>query len=155
MKEVDLTKTLNRKILKFTFLIAILLVPFVSVIQSLGVATFLESFEHPEHYVYLKTNENYEIIQKSSHPDFNIESGDVLLYYNLDGELTYNKIDCINAIGGTDKYYISNSKGQPIFERQIVGKIIGEINNDLISSISIKFWDISIHNLNIRALVAN
>jgi len=133
----------------------ILAIPFLSIIQLLGTDTFLESFENPEYYVLLQQDDKYVIVQKSSHPDFNIKSGDALFYYNSEGKLIHSKIYQIHAASPINKYYTSDDEKQPIFERQIVGKIVKETDNSLINAISMNLWDISIHSLNIRSLVAD
>lgn len=44
---------------------------------------------------------------------------------------------------------------EPIYENQIIGKVIGNVDNNLWNTISMKIWDISIHNLNVKALFTN
>lgn len=152
---MNLTKISLKNFLKFVFIPIVFTILFLPIIQNLGVEEFLESFENPEYYLLLQNNKKYEVVQLSSHPDFFIESGDTVIYYNLTGKLTYHKINQIKATGMADIYYLSSGENQPIFKSQIVGKIIKETDRNLLNTISMNLWDVSIHNLNIKALVTN
>ena len=133
----------------------IFLLPFLLSINTIGVNTFLDSFENPEYYFLIESGDKQIIVQKSNAPGFTIESGDNLLHYRENGELKISKIYHINAIGPIKTYYTSTNEQDPIFEQKIVGKIIKQTDNSLINSISMSLWDISVHILNIRALVAD
>ena len=136
----------------------ILVVPFLSAIHTLGKGTFLESFENPEQYVLLQQNNKYIIVQKSSHPNFNIKLGDTLFYYNNTGKLISKKIYQIRTINPINKYYtlyIFNDEDQPISKEQLVGKIIKKTDTGLANKISMNLWDLSVHTLNIRALITS
>jgi hypothetical protein len=136
--------------------------------QLIGIDIFLDSFENHEYYICLQNKENslglgtkngeYIIIQKSSHPGFSIEKSDSVIYCKNDGELTCNKILQINNIGAIRSYHTTEEndiKGKPIYEPQIVGKVINIIDGNIWNSISIKIWETSISSLNIRALLAD
>jgi hypothetical protein len=148
-------KILTKRRIKFIVFITIAVMPFIFSIQTIGLDSFLDSFENPEYYVLLKQNDKNTIIQKSNHPDFSVKSGDVLLYYKDTGELASKKVYMINSIGPIKRYSGLSDEEHPLFEPQVVGKIIKQTDNNLINSISINLWDISIHSLNIRALISN
>lgn len=127
---------------------------------------FLDSFENPKYYLSIEnnklfgvdTNEKILIIQKSSHPDFIVENNDDIIYFTKNGDILCSKVYEINSINTKNKFYTvnyNNLHNKIIYENQIIGKIIKIIDNNIWNSISLRFWDISIHNLNIIALINN
>ena len=101
--------------------------------------------------------EKYIIIQKSTHPEFQLEKQDEIIHIKTDGTLTCNKIYEISGAGYFKKYFIlENNKplSSPIYENQIIGKIVKTLDNNLWNQISIKTWETSIKNLNIHALIS-
>lgn len=154
--------------IKFFVFISLAYLPFITVTQIIGMDTFLDSFENPKYYICLQDkdnafglntkNEEYLIIQKTSHPKFTVKKSDSIIYCKNNGEITYNKVFNINNIGAIKKYYAIEENdiiSQPIYESQIIGKVITVIENNIWNSISIKIWELSIHNLNLRVLLAN
>lgn len=142
--------------------------PFISITNIIGIDIFLDSFENPESYICLKNSDNiieleddyqYIIIQKSTHPDFNIDTNDVVLYFSFDGDILCSKINEINGIGSFKRYHISDqysdNKDSSIFQNQIIGKVVQTLDDNPWNKLLIKMWDISIHNLNINALRIN
>lgn len=134
----------------------------------IGIDTFLDSFENPEYYICLQDKDNslglntkngeYIIIQKSSHPNFNIKKSDSVIYCKKGGDIACNRIHHINSIGAIKGYYTTKENdvtSQPIYESQIVGKIINVVDGNIWNSISLKIWETSIHNLNLRALLTD
>jgi hypothetical protein len=132
----------------------------------MGFELFLDSFENSNYYLclqdknnILKSNANgdYIILQKSSHPDFKIEESDCIIYYNYNGEISYSKVNHINTIYTTKRYHIENQDNEQdssiIFDNQILGKIIKVMDDSILNSISLSIWEISINNLNLRALI--
>jgi hypothetical protein len=123
---------------------------------------FLDSFENPESYVCMKNSddiqglkaqdEKYILIQKTTHPDFQIEKNDEIIYFNINGEIEYNKILDITGAGLFKKYYIHNENEQDaaIYETQIVGKIIKNIDSNIWNELSVKLWEISLKYLNLQ-----
>jgi len=100
---------------------------------------------------------DYIIIQKSSHPDFVIKTKDTIIYCKNDEKLACDKVDYI-SINAIKRYYINDdlsSKDQPIYESQIIGKVIRIIDNNIWNSISIKCWESSINSLNLRSILIN
>ena len=94
-------------------------------------------------------------MQKSSHPDFNIKKSDIVIYCRTNGDLACEKIEYI-SLDFIKTYYTRNSleiSSHPIFESQIIGKVVSVIENNIWNSISIKCWEISINSLNLRSLL--
>jgi len=130
---------------------------------------FLDSFECPKDYVYfqadeqlmegIKNNDDYLILQKTNHPKFTLNEGDTILYSNGNDVVFCNKIYSISCIGTFKKYHVANmgeyQTNYPVYECQIIGKVVSIVDNNLWNVLSIKLWDISIHNLNAHALFIN
>jgi hypothetical protein len=162
------TENLKKNIVKTAIFVLFTSLPFVSITNTIGIETFLDSFENPDKYIIIKNSpdyltsdieqQKYIIIQKSTHPKFNVEKEDEIIHIKTDGTLTCNKIYKINGIGYFEKYYIlENDKpsSYPVYKTQIVGKIIKTLDDNLWNQISIKTWETSIKNLNIHALVSD
>ena len=161
-------KKIITNLIKICSFISLASLPFISITQILGIEAFLDSFENPSYYICLQDkdntiglntkNEDYIIIQKSSHPEFNIKKSDTIIYCKNNGTITCNKIYNINNIGAIKIYYITGENdviNKPIYENQIIGKIITIVDNNIWNFFSIKIWDLSIHNLNLRTLLTN
>jgi len=150
----------------FTF-IAIVNLPFIVMIQLIGLEEFLDSFEFSDSYNYLKISQydidniqgEYLIFQKATHPNFSIVNGDDILYINGEERLKCKKgyQDC--NCGEITKYFPfnldKNCNKDPLFEYQIIGKVVGIVENNVLNILSLKVWDISINNLNAAALFIN
>lgn len=96
-------------------------------------------------------------MQKSSHLEFEIKRSDAVIYCKNNGELACDMVEYI-SIGAIKTYHMKNNMGitsQPIFESQIIGKVINFIDSNIWNSISIKCWELSINSLNLRCLVTN
>jgi len=167
-KEVDEMKKIIKNVIKICIFISLASLPFISMTQLIGLDMFLDSFENPDYYICLQDKENsfglgtnngeYIIIQKSTHPEFDVETSDSVLYYDNDGDLACNKINAIDTVGAIERYYTTEGYGktdQTIFEMQIVGKIIKVVDGNIWNSISIRIWETSINSLNLRALLTD
>jgi hypothetical protein len=167
IEEVEKLKINIKKILLlfiFTFLSSL---PFLHISEALGIEIFLDSFENSKNYICLQdienslesnTNGDYLIIQKASHPDFDILKNDKIIFYDNEGEISFTKVIQISSTATLKRYHIeeaSKHKKSVIFENQILGKIIDKIDDNILNSISIKIWETSIHNLNLRSLLIN
>ena len=155
-----------KKILNICLFLAIVNIPFISTINFIGFEAFLDSFEHPSSYLYFDDPEKtlnynlskgqYLIFQKSSHPDFIIEQKDTILYCKENGELSCQTVYSIDSIGSI-KYYTTNNDqnyyNQPVYDDQILGKIISVIDGNIINKISMSIWDVSIHNFNVNSFL--
>ena len=149
--------------------ISLVNLPFITVTQLISTDTFLDSFENPDFYLYLQNGgysmetdikeEDYILLQKSSHPDFNICEGDVILYCENDGEIICNKVCNINCISPVKKYHLIDNNDtineKNIYGSQIIGKIVSVVNTNLWDLISMKIWDMTINNFNVRTMFTN
>lgn len=154
-----------KKIIEFSIFVSIASLPFVMATNVLGIDAFLDSFENPDSYLYLKNsdsisgittnNEKYIIIQKTNHPDFEIQEKDTILYFDFDGSLVCNKINEINGVGTFARYYTDkeNDDEKLVFNNQIVGKVIKVLDENMLTDLSLKIWDISIGSLNIESVI--
>lgn len=162
-------KKIVKKAIKICIFIIIVNLPFISLTQIIGMNTFLDSFENPDSYIFLDSQkgiigtkiENGQgiFIQKSSHPQYSLKEGDRVIYYQDNGEIVCDEINQINSIGFIEKYHMDgdNNKldGESIYKHQIVGKVISIVDDNIWTEISMKIWDVSIHDLNVRALFAD
>jgi len=150
----------------FIFLVNL---PFITVTQLISTDAFLDSFENPDFYLYIQSGgysmepdikeEYYILLQKSSHPDFSIRDRDVIIYCKDNGEIVCNKVCNINCISPVKRYHVvddnDNLTDKNIYGSQIIGKIVSVVNTNLWDVISMKIWDMTIHNLNVRTLFTN
>ena len=155
---------ITKNVIKISVFITFASLPFISVTHTIGMDIFLDSFENSEHYLYLQDEDNslglntkggeYLIIQKSAHPDFSVEKSDSIIYFKNDGDITCNKVNDISDIEAIKSYHTMD-ENEPIFDGQIVGKVVKVVDGNLWNSISLKIWETSINNLNLRALLTN
>ena len=151
-----------------TIFLVLSVIPFIHITEIIGFETFLDSFENSHNYLCIQDKENmlesnthgdYLIIQKPSHPDFKIDESDSILYCTYDGDISYTKVNHVNSIASMKRYYIEEQneelENNIIFENQILGKIVYIIDDNILNSISIKIWETSINNLNLRSLLIN
>lgn len=164
-----MTKGRIKNILKICVFILLVNLPFLSATQIIGMNVFLDSFESPEKYVYfqadeqhiegIKNDNDYYVLQRTSHPEFTLNEGDTILYSNGNDIVACNKIYSISCIGTFKKYHVTNVDDSlidyPVYDYQIIGKVVSIVDNNLWNVISIKLWDVSIHNLNVHALFAS
>ena len=159
-------KHLFRRTLKVAIFVLLLSLPFISITNTIGMNTFLDSFENPENYVCIKDSDNilkatssdnsFLIIQKISHPDFDIEENDEIIYFTRTGDIICSKINEVTGIGAFTTYYVENEKQnvytQPILESQIVGKVIKKLDDNPWNILSVTLWETSITKLNINEI---
>ena len=154
-------------LLKICTFFALVNLPFITMTGLIGLDEFTDSFENPESYQYFKTNKidlgptysGFIVVQKPSHPDFSLRAGDEIFFYKDEGGLMCRSISHIQEGNKLNKYYIMNFNGdvddEPIFDSQIIGKIVSVVDNNAWSTLSLKMWDASINNLNAVALLVN
>ena len=152
-----------KKTIKMILFILLASFPFIYITELIGFETFLDSFENSNYYICVQdkdnifqsnTNGDYLIIQKSSHPSFEIKESDIIVYNDYDDGVYYSRINHVGSIASVKRYYIEGNNKEKIdsyiFENQILGKIVEIIDDNILNSISIKIWETSIHNLNLR-----
>ncbi len=160
-------KKILSQLVKTTAFIVLVNLPFVTLSSQIGLETFIDSYEHPSYYLNLndlsvssaiKISEGrYIFLQKTSHPSFTLNSGDTVLYYNDLSQLSCNTIRSINKDWTITRYYLTASlldEDQPVFEHDIVGRVVGIVDDNLWNSLSLSLWKTVIENLNINALFA-
>ena len=153
-------------IAKFSLFLTLSILPFISITQLLGIDAFLDSFENPDYYLVLE-NQGYisgstiqkndlVIIQKSTHPTFDIQKNDYIVYFSNNDILNCNKVSSIEILGANKFYsFYDEADNNRIYEKQVLGKIINSIDNNIWNSITTKLWDISINKLNLKALISD
>ncbi len=157
-------KKIINDIVKICTFIALVNLPFITITQLVGMDTFLDSFDNPDSYQYFKTNKldlntpnkGYIVLQKTSHPDFSPIAGDTIFYLKDEGGLMCREIYHVSDRESMKKYYIINFDDEidikPIYEYQIIGKVVSSIDNNIWNKFSLEIWDASINNLNAVAL---
>ena len=157
----------KRALIEFMVFIAVINLPFIYISTTLGFNTFLDSFENPDSYQFLTnlrvegsdTINSHVIIQKSSHPAFDITYGDIIVYYEEACGFQYGIIDLVSTEFRNKVYYILSDEGQFqyqfVFEQQIIGKVISDIGTDIWSALSLELWDITITRLNALSLFSS
>jgi hypothetical protein len=140
--------------------------PFLTMSYILGMETFLDSFEHPSSFLYIKNEQiqtlqpqaGYLILEKPTSEAFSIEEGDMILCYTTTHRLQQHIVSEIRYEDGGKTYYASTSaselSGAPIYDSQIVGKITGEMKETLWNRLCLYFWDVSINHLNILSVLS-
>jgi len=162
-----LTKKQRYSILQFIVIGVFASLPLITVTQTIGIDLFLDSFDHPEKYHYAANSQLYErpgslenkclILQRASHPEFAVHSGDIILFYSQSG------IACdavaITTQGPIKKIYTENTLTTqypyPLYDHDIIGKVVASTDNNLWNSIAFSFWQTATTDLNIRALLTS
>jgi len=155
----------KKTLIKTLLVVSILSFPFITMTDIIGIDSFIDSFENPENYILInnekfssdifQSEEKYIIIQKNSHPDFNIDKKDKVIYFTETGEICSSQILDITATGAYFKYKIKNHEdinSESIYNYQIIGKIIKTIDDGFLNTLSLKLWEASISNININQL---
>jgi len=140
--------------------------PFLTISQLVGINTFIDSFKHPGSFLYIKTekihyqdtNGGYIILEKLTSQGFSIAEGDRILYHTIKDTLQQRIVYQIKTDDGIKTYFttsgIDNNEG-PIYEHQIVGKIIGNSEDNIWNSLCLQIWHLSIDNLNALTLFSD
>lgn len=145
------------------FLIANL--PFLTVSQLIGMETFIDSFKHPTSIISIKNEKisgmenvgGYLILEQPSHQGFSIGEGDCILYQTKKDTLQENVVSYVKSDEGRKIYYTtsySNANTGPIYDHQIIGKIIGKTGDNLWVTLCLQFWEVSIDKLNILTFLS-
>jgi hypothetical protein len=162
----------NKKLLwdalKIIVFISLANLPFITIAHQVGLDIFLDSFDNPDYYniledislsddSYVKNGESI-IIQRSSHPEFTANKGDIILHYKIEKGYCCNKIYEIETSSPVKQYYTvgcSYSESEPVHEYCVIGKVVGVVDKNIWNSLAITFWEASINNLNIKSIVTN
>lgn len=156
-------QTILKQTCYFLLCICLTMLPYLTLCQSMGLDTFIDSFEHTNSYSYLQntitTNNAHTqqktilFIQRTSHPAFAIEPHDTILYHSSQG-IQYNKVTSINKQHELNLYTIQTKDTtiQRVYPSDVIGKVITTIDDNLWNELSIILWETSVSSLNIRAL---
>ena len=159
-------KKIINNVLKIFVFIALVNLPFITITQLIGMDVFIDSFENPESYQYFKSSkmdidpviQGYLVIQRYSHPHFSVSSGDILFYLKDEGGLMCSPVSRVSS-GSMKKYYVvtfdEEKDAAPIYDYQIIGKVVNSFDNNAWNKLSLTIWDSSINNLNAVALFTN
>ena len=76
------------------------------------------------------------------------------IYLTNNNELACNRVYHVSSIGTFKRYHTQDieSIGHHVLENQVLGKVIKVVDDNIWNSISISIWEISINNINVRAL---
>lgn len=141
--------------------------PFLTIIQLVGIDTFIDSFHHPESYHYLKNERldvpgiytGFIVLEKRTAQDYLIEQGDIILYYSANNKLQQQVVCQILYYKGMKMYYTTvdnqDNYDGPIYDQQIIGKIKGFFDENIWNTLCLLLWDFSIDTLNVVALFSN
>jgi len=166
-KRYTIRREETKKITKLLFFVMLSIIPFLSVTNLLGMETFLDSFENPDSYMFLKNSNGYLasnikgssfiIIKRSNHPEFDVKEWDTVLYSSSSGDISCNTIEHIYSIGPLKRYKLKGNDikeySETIYEEQIIGKVVKTLDNNIWNTFSLELWSITIDNLNICSLI--
>ena len=160
-------KKVIMNILRFCIFLTLANLPFLTMTNLLGIETFLDSFQHPDSYQYLKSNKINGLEQKSGYlilikpPDQKnyVSEGDRILYRNSDDTIECRIVHSIQNKRGETTYFMAavteDSFIEPISEYQILGKTTGMIQDNPWNALSIQIWSVTIEKLNAVSLFMN
>jgi hypothetical protein len=158
-------KNLLRAILKLCGFLIIANLPFLTISQLIGIDTFIDSFNHPGSYLYIKNKDvtsmnpatGYIIIEKPTDQASTIREGDSILCHTIKNTLQQRIVSQIYTKDGITTYYTTSyneSIDAPIYESQIIGKIIGTSEDNIWYELCLQAWEISIEKFNILIFFA-
>jgi hypothetical protein len=159
-------KYLPRTILKLCGFFLIANLPFLTISQLVGIDTFIDSFNHPSSFLYLKNEKlhsldakaEYIILEQPTYQGFSIQEGDHIIYHTNKESLQQNIVNQVKSDNGITTYYTTSYTDDyngPIYEQQIVGKVIGRSEDNIWNTLCLQLWDLSINNLNVVALFSD
>ncbi len=159
-------KNLLRTIIKLCGFFIIANLPFLTISQLVGIETFLDSFQHPNSFYYIKNEKVYNIdptagyiiLEKPPYQMSAIREGDSILCHSIKNTLQQRIVSQIKTEEGITTYYTNSytdTSDAPIHESQIIGKIIGTSEDNIWYALCLQVWDLSIDKLNVLALSPN
>jgi hypothetical protein len=156
-----------QRLAKLCVFVAIANLPFVTIAQLIGIDTFIDSFQHPDSYLYIKNDRKdvpgleggYTILERPTNQDYAIEKGDTILYYTASDVMQQRIVYQILIQQGMKTYYTAAINEErfdgPIYDQQIIGKIKGTIDDNIWNVLCLQIWDLSIEKLNAVTLFSN
>ena len=167
MKRYEMERKYIKAAVQLCAFVIIANLPFLTMTQLLGIDTFLDSFQHPNSYQYLKNDKidspeqqkGYIILEKPTHQDYSIAQGDTILYRSTEETIECRSVYSIQVQHGEKTYYTTTPNEDdlegPIFDYQILGKSTSVISDNIWNALSIHIWGLAIENLNAVALFTN
>jgi len=102
-----------------------------------------------------KTLAGYIIIEKPSYQTPSIKQGDSILCHTIKNTMQQRIVSEIQKKDGITIYYTRSStdaSDAPVYDSQIIGKIIGTSEDNPWFTICLQVWELSREKLNIRTL---
>lgn len=157
----------SKKLLQLGLFLLLVNLPFVTTAYLIGTDAFFNSFDHPDAYLYVKSSKlttdiyhnKYFIIEKLTQNDAPLTRGDNIVYLQDNGNIQCHEIYALDKKPGMEPFYLldppSNDSDNVVYNYQIIGKVVGVIDNNFWNVFSLKIWDLSINNINAAALFTN
>lgn len=121
--------------------------PFVTLATSLGIETMVDTYQHPDHYHYLKDTQpsaSYLILQDVPETDL-LQKGDTILFQDNDN-IKQGIITAINT--NTDVVYTTTGLITPIHPHEILGRLTASLTPNPWTLLCLQLWDLTTHTLN-------
>jgi|GEM_PF-6694682 len=128
----------NKKaILQVAMIFLVVNLLFLSAVSSVGLQVFIDTFEQSENYVFVKNHsldseDELLIVMNSNHPDFSKNPNATLLRIKASESISH------------DAAHSSHST---------IGKVVGGMNDNLLSTIIFSLWEASTEALNVFSLI--
>ncbi len=141
--------------------------PFLTLTNLFGTQIFIDSFEYPNSYQYIKTdaidnletNKGYLLIERPTHEGYAVNEQDLILYHSPDKTINQRVVSSIVTKNGVNAYFIKDltngTFSEPIYEQQIIGKIKARFDDNLWTTLCLRIWEISSDNLNALMFFSN
>ncbi len=127
----------RKSILQGFVLFCIINICFLSAVSSVGLQVFIDTFEHHDSYVFvendcLDSQGKLLIVMSQNHPEFSAEENTTLL-----------------RIKATNQQLKQNSVST---QNSGLGKVVGSMDDDVLSQIVFWLWETSTDTLNVFSL---
>lgn len=146
-------------LLKSIACIIILSLPFITLLQTLGPDSLLDSYRHPTRSHFLKgstldlpdVSERYLVTEEPA--TGTLKEGDTVLYHSVDG-MHSGTVSALSDDQGTMVCLVSTGITDHIIPTSdIVGRVHGSLDDNPWSLLTLQVWDLTIHTLNPCALL--
>ena len=141
--------------------------PFLTVVNLIGIDVFVESFQHPDSFQYSTTfdpngdarTEGYLILEAPTDQNFLIQTGDTILYRTGQGAVGCESVQKVAFRQDAMIYFINTPEADDntsiIYGTQILGKVICHTDDNIWNALCLHIWDFSKNNLNANAFLGN
>ncbi len=154
-------KNLPYTVLKLIGFFILVNLPFLTVTHLIGIDTFIDSFQHPTIYSFIKNDDStnaltgYLVIKIPSNQASVIKEGDSILCHTIKNTVQQRIVSQIQTKDGITIYYttsLTDSSDAVVYDSQIIGKIIANSGDNLWYTLCLQTWELSIEKLNIQTL---